>query len=88
MATKEKLLKFEKWKKEKIDEALHHREIDRHCENCKYGNRQVGELIEACSYGCTFRYYVKCSITNKIIKEPEAYTGPTNCSYFEFPKCK
>lgn len=88
MTTKEKLLKFEKWKANKIDEALLHRDIDKHCENCKYGGRQVGEAITVCSYGCQFRYYVKCSITNKIIDEPEAYTGPINCPYFEFHKRK
>lgn len=84
MTTKEKLLKFEKWKKEKIDEALYHREIDRHCENCKYGQRLVDGILEAHSYGCSFKYIVKCSIKNIIIPEPEAYTAPTLCNDFKF----
>lgn len=84
MTTKEKLIKFENWKQSKIDEALRHREADKHCENCKYGERIVDGVLEAHSYGCLFKYVVKCSMKNIIIPEPEAYTAPTACEYFKF----
>ena len=84
MTTKEKLKKFEEWKQEKLDTALNHRDIDRHCENCRYGERVPDGIIEMYSYGCLFKYIVKCSARSIIIPEPEAYTAPTKCKDFKF----
>jgi hypothetical protein len=85
MTVKEKLARFEKWKQAKIDEDLKHREIDRHCDNCKFGDRIVVGCIPG-EYGSAFTYTVKCSKLNKIIGEQDCFEAPVNCSDFKFAR--
>lgn len=94
MTTKEKLLRFERWKADKITKAKQHREIDKHCDNCEYGERFISHIEYPpkdnegnylCGLGKT-EWSIKCSKLNKIVSKPECWKVPTNCKEFKFKK--